>query len=302
MKNKLRITALLATICFSTTSIEQVKADIDGFNNFIGWELALGDNGTLPMVGENFVTITTGALQRRNIWFCEQQDITSFTASFTYEAEDPISIPLNAYGISFILQVAPEGKEVVGFDDLAPRVAFGQIAPSFGLTLELHGGGAFGGGPETRSGAYLNGNIGNGSLLDVSAFESDSITVTINYDGGQLIDVSYENSTSEFSSTFLLPDPIEEILGTQSAYVGFGGGTLPGNSAVDQTLSNFIYLENIEEVLLGDINLDGVVDLLDVAPFVELLTTDVFQAEADINQDGEVDLLDVAPFVNVLTG
>lgn len=55
-------------------------------------------------------------------------------------------------------------------------------------------------------------------------------------------------------------------------------------------------------VLLGDVNLDGVVSLLDVAPFVNLITTGTFQAEGDINQDGVVSLLDVAPFVALLTG
>ncbi len=55
-------------------------------------------------------------------------------------------------------------------------------------------------------------------------------------------------------------------------------------------------------VLLGDVNLDGSVNLLDVAPFVALLTSGNFQAEADINQDGIVNLLDVAPIVAILTG
>ena len=55
-------------------------------------------------------------------------------------------------------------------------------------------------------------------------------------------------------------------------------------------------------VLLGDVNLDGVVNLLDVAPFVELLTNGSFQAEADTNQDGVVNLLDVQPFVDILSG
>ena len=55
-------------------------------------------------------------------------------------------------------------------------------------------------------------------------------------------------------------------------------------------------------LLIGDVNRDGNVDLLDVAPFVELLTNGDFQAEADINQDGVIDLLDAAPFVNLLTG
>ena len=61
----------------------------------------------------------------------------------------------------------------------------------------------------------------------------------------------------------------------------------------------FIYPPNI---LLGDVNIDGSVNLLDVAPFIELLTNGSFQGEADINQDGVVDLLDVAPFVDLLSG
>ena len=58
----------------------------------------------------------------------------------------------------------------------------------------------------------------------------------------------------------------------------------------------------IPQVLIGDVNLDGVIDLLDVAPFIELLETGGYQIEADINQDGVVNLLDVAPFVDLLTG
>lgn len=57
-----------------------------------------------------------------------------------------------------------------------------------------------------------------------------------------------------------------------------------------------------ESILLGDVNLDGVVNLLDVAPFVDRISTGTFQAEADINQDGEVNLLDVQPFVDLLSG
>ena len=52
----------------------------------------------------------------------------------------------------------------------------------------------------------------------------------------------------------------------------------------------------------GDVNLDGVVNLLDVAPFVSALTGGDFQSEADVNCDGAVNLLDVAPFVDILAG
>ena len=56
----------------------------------------------------------------------------------------------------------------------------------------------------------------------------------------------------------------------------------------------------VTRTILGDVNLDGSVDLLDIVPFVDRITAGQFQEEADINLDGSVDLLDVVPFVEVL--
>ena len=53
-------------------------------------------------------------------------------------------------------------------------------------------------------------------------------------------------------------------------------------------------------VILGDINGDGVVDLLDVSPFIDILSSGTYVPEADVNEDGAVDLLDIAPFVDLL--
>lgn len=54
--------------------------------------------------------------------------------------------------------------------------------------------------------------------------------------------------------------------------------------------------------ILGDVNMDGTVDLLDVNPFVEILGDNEYQFEADVNQDGVVNLLDIDPFVSLLSG
>ena len=55
------------------------------------------------------------------------------------------------------------------------------------------------------------------------------------------------------------------------------------------------------ELLVGDVNLDGEVNALDIDPFVTLLTGGGFQDEADINSDGLVNALDIDPFVGILT-
>ena len=55
-------------------------------------------------------------------------------------------------------------------------------------------------------------------------------------------------------------------------------------------------------LLLGDINNDGAVNLLDVAPFVEVLGSGGYLPEADLNSDGAVNLMDVGLFIQALTG
>ena len=61
-------------------------------------------------------------------------------------------------------------------------------------------------------------------------------------------------------------------------------------------------LSVVADILLGDVNQDGVVNLLDVEPFIALLSAGGFQAEADINQDGVINLLDIEPFIALLSG
>ena len=54
--------------------------------------------------------------------------------------------------------------------------------------------------------------------------------------------------------------------------------------------------------LLGDVNRDCSVNLLDVDPFIQALSSGTYVAQADVNEDGQVDLLDVAPFIEILSG
>ena len=75
-----------------------------------------------------------------------------------------------------------------------------------------------------------------------------------------------------------------------------------GRTLIGDSLFSGAWIINIEPAaLIGDVNCDGEVNLLDVAPFVELITNGEFDAKADINSDGEVNLLDVSPFVMLLS-
>ena len=54
--------------------------------------------------------------------------------------------------------------------------------------------------------------------------------------------------------------------------------------------------------LLGDFNLSGTVDFLDINPFLSVLGSETYQCEADINTDGVVNFLDIAPLITYLAG
>ncbi len=58
----------------------------------------------------------------------------------------------------------------------------------------------------------------------------------------------------------------------------------------------------VPTVLLGDVNRDGVVNFLDIAPFIAVLSGNGFQAEADCDENGVVNFLDIAAFIAILSG
>ena len=82
------------------------------------------------------------------------------------------------------------------------------------------------------------------------------------------------------------------------------GGADP-NLRAFQDRGNFVFASfagaPASEPLFGDVNLDDVVNFLDIAPFIGVLSTPgSFQVEADINEDGVVNFLDISPFIGVL--
>ena len=53
-------------------------------------------------------------------------------------------------------------------------------------------------------------------------------------------------------------------------------------------------------VLLGDVNLDSVIDFADIPAFIAVLQGGGFQAEADCDLSGMVDFSDIPAFIAIL--
>ena len=81
------------------------------------------------------------------------------------------------------------------------------------------------------------------------------------------------------------------------------GGATPGNVGGQYTSVTVTGIQNQGgPCLLGDVNLDGVVDFFDIQPFIDALSMQGFQCEADVDENMMVDFFDIQPFINILAG
>lgn len=201
--------------------------------------------------------------------------------------------------VTFIGDVPTENAAA----DTAANFALGNVLGSTTFFLgEISADGIIGFNATLSLPPELAVNIGDGQDVGVTFEFSDSTTGTEN---GQFA-ISYRNAITGggdgdqtpsvgSTSTFNFRDENQNGVIDNNDNFGFGS-----EARLRFSLSGTV--ESGGDVLLGDVNLDGEVNLLDVGPFVDLISLNTFQDEADINLDGAVNLLDVGPFVDLLSG
>ena len=147
-----------------------------------------------------------------------------------------------------------------------------------------------GGQTEISGGIYDHFRAQNNSNVNVSGVEFKIDGETVN---GLLLNNPFEVSDRDVTLTGKYPngDPFEFELNSQS---------VTGNDYFHTGANLSVTL--VASEILGDLNGDAEVSLLDIMPFVSLLAMGDYAPLADINQDNEVDLLDVEPFVAILVG
>ena len=179
----------------------------------------------------------------------------------------------------------------------------------------------------------VSGDLDGDADIDIVLDSSNELSILLNDGAGgfvfdQQLDVPMENFDAFGLADFDLDADLDIIVSGTTIFLNNNDGSYaepielvasPGDSfalfdidqdtdvdlvTINESLStvSFLFNDCEPDFLLGDVNLDGQVDLLDVVPFIDLIANSRFQLEADINQDGVVNLIDVAPFVELLTG
>ena len=143
-------------------------------------------------------------------------------------------------------------------------------------------------------------NIGGKTFRFEFPFE---LTLTPNTTGDPILDADTLTPINTQQTEFFTFNGVPYALELQGFVVPALGDDVVSEFVLIEDTATFAQFWGSIGVVagVGDVNCDGSVNLLDVAPFVDLISSGGFDAKADINQDGSVDLLDVQPFVTILT-
>ena len=134
--------------------------------------------------------------------------------------------------------------------------------------------------PAVGGNQFILGGVNFGSL--------ENTTVTIAGVEAELISVDDNRIVGIFPGVATSDDLQDVVVDSDGNTSILSEAFLPLGEGVD------------DPFLLGDVNLDGNFDFLDISPFITLLSNSTFQVEADINLDGTVDFLDISPFIALL--
>ena len=132
-------------------------------------------------------------------------------------------------------------------------------------------------------------------LGGTAADEFDQLQVAGNVALNGTLDVSLLNGfTGEAGQTF-------DIITANSISGTFDNVIAPEDMDIQVNYSNSVVSLEVGGFLLGDVNLDGVVNFLDISSFVAILSSGDYRSQADTNQDGVVNFLDISLFIGLLS-
>lgn len=128
------------------------------------------------------------------------------------------------------------------------------------------------------------------------------IDSTVNIVGSEFFIDGVELDTLQVGQVMTIFDRDVTLSGLLADGEPFSFDLNSGNSFPDDHFSPnaTLTVRLVSPSLLGDCNQDGVVDFLDISPFIAVLASSSFLEQADCNQDGVVSFLDIGPLIAIL--
>ena len=256
----------------------QVNIDEDGF---------IGDDSEARSGGE--VNVSGGSLGSRFMAGSGSEiNISSGTVGISFQALDGSLVDISGGTLSDSFEINAGSEVTVSGGNFGDIVTRGSMNISGGTVSSLL---------QANSGSEVT--ISGGSLNTLAASGGSQVNLIGRefFVDGQELDTlvpgeAFTVTDRNVTLTGLLADgqPFSFALNTSFSASGFASSSATLTVTLDTT-----------GILLGDVDRDGVVDFLDIPPFIDLITEGELQAEGDIDQSGAVDFLDIFPFVMILT-
>ena len=165
---------------------------------------------------------------------------------------------------------------------------FGEIRLFLSSSALLAGGGSFGDHGNVFPDGPRGGFDSDGPLVCLS----EGCTVGAEFN---LVNVNYQQVGDQIVTGIISP-----FGNVEGQFLYAERSSFPGDlyaSAFDSQRILFVGTP----VLLGDCNLDGIVDFGDIPSLIQVLQSGDFLPQADCNQDGVVDFADIPRFVAILS-
>jgi hypothetical protein len=160
-------------------------------------------------------------------------NIQAFTTGFSFQLTNP-----NADGFTFIIQNAQGGTANVG--PSGGNLGYAKLGNSVAIKFDLYSNA--GEGPDS-TGLYTDGAVPTVPAIDLSStginlHSGDQMTVNLAYNGATLsMNITDIVTSATWSTSWTIDIPV--IVGSNSAYVGFTGGT--GGETASQKILTWTY-------------------------------------------------------------
>ena len=221
----------------------------------------------------------------------------------------PIAPPVDTSVGTFVLADFTTSTTAQTFENFDGRGAL--TGNGFEITLAATGGTNFGGVAEFDQNLITQGVVidEDTQLLveaTIGASNNTDLVVAVREASGEFFSVSVPaadladdgQAIVNLSDFFFNGDFADGTPNGTVAEVSFQSPFGSGN-AVDFAVQR-ISVVNGSPVILGDVDMNGVVDFLDIPAFIAVLQAGAFKAEADADQDEVVNFLDIPAFIAIL--
>ncbi len=229
---------LLLTVLGLASASATADASIMGFGDISQFTVNQNDSGSPPTIpSAGTIELTNGTKETRSIFANTPQNVSQFSAAFTYRATNANTFGTNP-GAAFVLEDDPRGATAVG--NSVNAYGFSGITKSVGVTFDLG---------SNATGLFTNGNVTGGAanVSPVSLVSGDPINVQLTYSGSTLTESLLDTVTSaSFTTTDLVLTSIPTTVGNSTAYVGFTAGSSDIGTA-DEFFSNFQFTSAVPE-------------------------------------------------------